>query len=368
MSLIINAFYSDKKIFLQELISNASDALDKIHCKSLTDPFKLNHGEELKIDIIDNPQERTLTLVDTGIGMTKADLINNLGTIAKPGTRAFMEAIWYEDGEEKHEIEDVGSDEEDDTGKDKKKKTKKIKKKYIDHEELHKTKPVLTRNHDDITQEEYGKFYESLTNDWEDHLVIKYFSVEGQLEFTALLLIPRWAPFDLFENNKKNNIKLYVHHVFIMESYNELIPQYLIFICLAEDEENYKKFYEAFSKNLKLVIHEDSSEDEMTSLPEYVSHMKETQKSIYYITNENKEQVANSAFVECVRNQHGADHEGSGTSRQLHSGLYNGQKILRQKAKADKNDKAIKDLVVLLFETVLLYSGFSLENPQTHSN
>uniref|UniRef100_A0A8C9QFM6 Histidine kinase/HSP90-like ATPase domain-containing protein n=1 Tax=Spermophilus dauricus TaxID=99837 RepID=A0A8C9QFM6_SPEDA len=256
MSLIINTFYSNKEIFLRELISNASDALDKIRYESLTDPSKLDSGKELKIDIIPNPQERTLTLVDTGIGMTKADLINNLGTIAKSGTKTeYLEErrvkevvkkhsqfIGYpitlylekerekeisddeaeeekgekeeedKDDEEKPKIEDVGSDEEDDTSKDKKKKTKKIKEKYIDHEELNKTKPIWTRNPDDITQEEYGEFYKSLTNDWEDHLAVK-----------------------------------------------------------------------------------------MTSLSEYVSRMKETQKSIYYITGESKEQVANSAFVERVR-------------------------------------------------------------------
>ncbi|CAE8624903.1 unnamed protein product [Polarella glacialis] len=356
MSLIINTFYSNKEVFLRELISNASDALDKIRYESITDPEKIEAQPNFYIKIIPDKTNSTITIEDSGIGMTKNELINNLGTIAKSGTKAFMEAMAA--GGDISMIGQFGEVDEEKEKEEKKKKTKKVKEVSHEWEQLNKNKPLWMRKSEDVTNEEYSSFYKSLSNDWEDHLAVKHFSVEGQLEFRALLFVPRRAPFDLFESKKKrNNIKLYVRRVFIMDDCDELMPEWMnmvkgvvdsedlplnisretlqqnkilrvikknlvkkcleMFAEIAEKKDDYKKFYEQFGKCLKLGVHEDStnrtkiaellrfstskSGDELISLKEYVDRMKEGQNDIYYITGESITQVSSSPFLENLR-------------------------------------------------------------------
>jgi len=439
LSLIINTFYTNKDVFLRELICNASDALDKLRYTALTNPDLLDEKNPLEIRIIPDKMNNTITIEDSGIGMTKEDLVNNLGTIAKSGTKAFMEALqagadmsmigqfgvgfysaflvaekvtvtsrcnedcykWESSGggsftiqkdvndmnrgtkiilhlkedmisymEEsklkglikthsefidfpiKLLIETIKDESTEVNVEDDKQEAKKIS--VYDWEHLNQQKPIWLRNPNEISEDEYNAFYKSLTNDWDDPICSKQFSVEGQLEFKSVLFIPKKAPFDA-EKKQYNQIKLYVRRVFIMDNCEDLLPEWLSFIKgivdsedlplnisretlqqnkilkvirknlikksidmmneLSEDNGKYKLFYESFSKNIKLGIHEDAtnrtklsellrfttSKNTTVSLKDYINRMPETQQNIYYITGETILSITNSPCMEQLK-------------------------------------------------------------------
>lgn len=458
LSLIINTFYSNKEVFLRELVSNACDAIDKARYEALL-ASKTLPNYEIKITV--DKETGSLVIEDNGIGMTREDLVENLGTIAHSGTRKFMESlengtadvsligqfgvgfysaylvadkvtviskrcggkthIWESNANGTFTVSDAVDELEHDGSrivlhlKDDQKEylddsriIEVINKhsQYIDypimlqlerpvevaepapteeaeaetegkveeekHEEaapktelvwerVNKHAPIWQRKHEEVKQEEYDEFYKAFTNDWDGPLAVKHMHVEGNVEFKALLFIPKRPPFDLFAgglNKKMQNIKLYVKKVLITDESNDMMPEYLGFIKgvvdsndlplnvsremlqensimkvikknlvkksieaiedLMKDGERATQFYNAFSKNIKLGYIEDTknrdklrellrftssvgtTESDITSLADYVTRMKEGQKDIYFVTGDSLAAVKNMACIEKV--------------------------------------------------------------------
>ena len=442
LTLIINTFYSNKDIFLRELISNSSDALNKIRHESLTNADALKHEPQLNIRISMDADNNTITITDTGIGMTKNDLINNLGTIAKSGTKAFMESLasskdvnmigqfgvgfysaylvadkvsvtskhndddqytWASSAGGKYTIVKDSPSEKLDIGRgtkmvltlkenmkdytnppfiqslikkhsefisfpiqlsvekeDDDAKIEDVTKEVVRNwQTVNNQDPIWVRTTDDISQEEYAEFYKSITGDYDEHAGVKHFKIEGNLDFKALLFAPRHDDVDMFGNtqNTQSNIKLYVRRVLIMENCADLMPQWLSFMKglvdsedlplnisreilqqnkvlkvikkslikksielfseMSENKEKYNVFYNAFSKNLKIGIHEEKnykeklasllryhtskSDGSIVSLNDYISNMKPAQEGIYYISGESLEVLKSSPFTEKLK-------------------------------------------------------------------
>ena len=450
LDLMVHSLYSHKEIFLRELISNASDASDKLRFEAIKNPAFLKDDPELKIQIDIDEKAKTLTIRDNGIGMNREEIIDNLGTIAKSGTKQFVESLtgdqskdsqligqfgvgfysvfmvakkvvvtslraglkseeavrWESAGDGKYSIEDVVKasrgteitiylkddqkeylnegeirsvvtkysdhialpiemkempkpdmpDADSDADKDKKKAKKDKKPEEPKYEVINKAKALWVRSKSDITDEEYNEFYKSLSYDYQDPLAHVHSKVEGNQEYTSLFYIPSVAPFDMYDRDQKNGIKLYINRVFIMDN-AEIMPTYLRFIkgvldssdlplnvsreilqnnkvidkiksasvkkiistltkMASNDEENFKKFWSAFGNVIKEGVGEDTANkdklskllrfssthnnaaDQVVSLEDYVSRMQKDQKSIYYIIADNFQAAKNSPHLE----------------------------------------------------------------------
>lgn len=464
LSLIINSFYSKPEIAIRELVSNASDALDKARYNSIEDKTMLNDESKFEINIKGDTKANTLTIHDTGIGMSKEELVNNLGTIAKSGTKAFMEAMknakdsnligqfgvgfysgfliashievysrkkvsdkiykWSSDATNKYVLEEAECDitrgtkivlhlkedknefaddtrlkdvllahssyinfpinlytkrtkevteevteEDGDDNKENevvdvdddgnvtdKPKTKSIE--YFEYAKVNTHKPIWTRKESEVTKEEYHDFYKNLTLSYDDPLCYNHFKVEGALDFSGILFIPKNAPVDMFKKtNPDKSLKLFVKRVFITDDCKDLIPDYLTFLRglidsndlplnvsreilqknkgmqimkkhivkkaiemlteYSKDEDKYLELYKEYSNNIKLGVHEDEKNrskliellrfytlkhmDKPISLKEYVNEMKEGQNSIYYLTGESLESLKDAPFLEALK-------------------------------------------------------------------
>ncbi len=436
LHLMIHSLYSNKEIFLRELISNASDAADKLRFEALETPELFENDAELKIRLAFDKEAKTLTISDNGIGMNREEVIQNIGTIARSGTKAFFENLtgdakkdanligqfgvgfysafivadrvtlttrragapateavrWESAGEGDYTLETVEKagrgteivlhlrDSEDNLLNDW--QLRSIIRKYSDHiaipiempkqptfdddgkevkqegwESVNQASALWARSKSDISEEQYREFYKHVSHDYQDPLAWSHARVEGRQEYIELLYLPAKAPFDLWERERKQGVKLYVRRVFIMEDTEKLMPHYLRFVrgvidsadlplnvsrellqsskdidairagCvkkvlglledLAEKEtEKYQGFWTEFGSVLKEGVGEDfsnrdriakllrfasthqESDEQTVSLGDYVSRMKEGQKHIYYITADTTAAARHSPHLE----------------------------------------------------------------------
>ena len=450
LNLVISALYSNKDIFLRELISNASDAVDKLRFESLSKKKLLDNGYSAKIKLIADKDNKTLTVSDNGIGMTKDEIDQNIGTIARSGTKAFLEnlknsnkkltpeligqfgvgfysafmvaesvtlitrkagtkvneaVVWSSKGTGSYTIEEtdkqeIGTDiilnlKEDATKYLEEWEIRSLIKKYSDYLEypiamditreetpkdkdgkeiqgaekeiivteeiLNSQKAIWTRSKSEITDEEYKSFYQNISNDYSEPLRHIHYKAEGTLEFNAILYLPSKAPYDLFMNQSKGGIHLYVKRIFIMDEQNILLPEYLRFVkgvvdssdlplnvsreILQEDKillkiqkalvkkvldtlqeikgkdyDNYVKFWLEFGKVIKEGVHSDFANKEklaelclfqstqteagkFTTLEDYVKRMPSEQSDIYYVTGTDYQTMSGSPLLEGFRNK-----------------------------------------------------------------
>lgn len=419
LDIVVNSLYSEKQIFLRELISNASDACDKLKYLALTNPGIAKDSGQFKIRITPDAKANTLTVSDNGIGMNKDDLIKHLGTIAKSGTAEFVKNAadngsicdligqfgvgfysafmvadkveiitrragedkawkWVSDGCDGFEISEAergvnGTDiklflKKDDANYTDTIYLRHIIRTYSDHveypivlelgeageETVNTASALWTRHKSEITEDQYKDFYHHVSKNFDDPWLTLHFKAEGNIEYTGLLYVPSTAPYDLFQPDKKNGLKLYVNKVFISDKVEELMPGYLRFVrgvidsadlqlnisremlqhsaliekikhgtvsrllkelkIRAKNYDDYMIFWKNFGIVLKEGIYEDFSnreeiaglsyfystadKEKLTGLDDYIARAKDGQKTIYYITGDNIDVLRNNPQLE----------------------------------------------------------------------
>ena len=422
LNLMIHSIYTNKEIFLRELISNANDAIDKLKFQSLTNNDLLKGDDKFKIEITVDKDNRTLTIKDNGIGMTYDEVDENIGTIAKSGSKLFKEQLeaakkadidiigqfgvgfysafivadkvtletrspysengvrWVSSGDGNYEIEEISKENRGTeitlhlkNGEEYSEfleewKIKELVKKYSNYiryeiyfkdEVINSTKPIWKRDKKELKDEDYNEFYKATFHDWNDPLFHINLKVQGNIEYNALLFIPKKLPFDYYTKNFKRGLQLYTKNVFIMEKCEDLIPEYFNFISglvdcdslslnisreilqqnselqaisknlekkiiselekvLKNDREKYIEFWKEFGRSIKggvqdmfgmnkeklqdLLIFISSHDDKYTTLKEYVDRMGET-KEILYVPAESIDAVKALPKMEKLKEQ-----------------------------------------------------------------